>query len=96
MKAGREHVQQEAAHELWGRERHGFVSRATLGTMVFPPERNAALVERDEPGVGLPVQLMSKVPNWGFPARYLIDFVRRTFRSDWDKFTAENSNEISL
>jgi hypothetical protein len=46
--------------------------------------------------IGSPVQLMSKVPNWGFPARYPIDFVRRDFRDDWDKFTAENPNEISL
>src|ERR1017187_10862090 len=48
------------------------------------------------PGDGLPVQLMSKVPNWRFPTRYPIDFVRRTFWGDSDKLTAENSNEINI
>jgi hypothetical protein len=47
-------------------------------------------------GIGLPVQLMSKVPDWGFPAQYVIDFVRRTFRNDWSKLSAENCKEISL
>lgn len=46
--------------------------------------------------IGLAVQLMSKVPNWRFPARFPIDFVRRTFPVDSDKLTAENSNEISI
>jgi len=46
--------------------------------------------------IGLLVQLKSKVPNWGFPARYPTDFVRRALRDGWGKFTAENSNEISL
>jgi hypothetical protein len=45
--------------------------------------------------LGLPVQLMSKVPNWGFRARRPTDFVRRVLRDDWGKFTEENSNEIS-
>jgi hypothetical protein len=46
--------------------------------------------------IGLPMQLVLKVPNWGSPARRLADFVSPAFRVDWDKLTAENSNEISL
>ena len=64
--------------------------RAIGGSDEFPDGVSAAVV------LGLLVQLKSKVPNWGFPAPYPTDFIRRTFRDDGGKFTAENSNEISL
>lgn len=48
VKASGQHVQQEAAHELWRGERHGFVASAALGAVVLPAERDAAIVERHE------------------------------------------------
>src|SRR5215472_5601970 len=52
MESAREHVQQEAAHELLGAKCHGLVTRASLGAIVFPAEDDAALIEGDEPPVG--------------------------------------------
>jgi hypothetical protein len=48
MEAGGQHVQQEAAHELLGRQGHRFVARAPVFAVVLPAEGDAALVERDE------------------------------------------------
>ncbi len=45
-------MQQEAAHELAGLERHRLVARGTLDAVVLPAEGDAALVERDEAAVG--------------------------------------------
>jgi hypothetical protein len=45
-------VQEEAADELGGVERHGLEAVAAFDAIVFPLERDALVVERDEPGVG--------------------------------------------
>jgi hypothetical protein len=45
--------------------------------------------------LGLPVQLMSKVPNWQILAIYSIDFIGRTVWTEHGKLTVENSNEIT-
>jgi hypothetical protein len=60
------------------------------------PERHEEIDPAAAQWLGLLVHLMSKVPNWGFPARYLVDLIRRAFGDDWGKFTSEISNEISL
>ena len=52
MKAGGQHVQQEAAHELLGPQGHCFVARPAVGSIVFPTEGDAVFVRADEPGVG--------------------------------------------
>jgi hypothetical protein len=45
--------------------------------------------------LGLPVQLMSKVPNWQILAIYSIDFIGRAVWTEQGKLTVENSNEIT-
>ena len=49
MKAGGQHVQQEAAHELFGGQCHGFVASAPVFAVVLPAECDAAIVQGDEP-----------------------------------------------
>ena len=44
MEARGQHVQQEAAHELFGRYGHGFVAGASVLSIVLPTERDAAVV----------------------------------------------------
>ena len=48
MKAGGQHVQQEAAHELFGGQGHGFVASAPVFAVVLPAERDAAIVQCHE------------------------------------------------
>ena len=48
MKAGGQHVQQEAAHELIGTERHGLVARLPGGAVVLPVKGDASLVECEQ------------------------------------------------
>ncbi len=45
-------MQQEAAHELIGSERHGLVSIPFLRPVVLPLEGDALFVHRDQPAVG--------------------------------------------
>ena len=45
-------MQQEAAHELLGAERHRLVARLALGAVVLPAEGDAALVECEQAAVG--------------------------------------------
>jgi hypothetical protein len=55
VEATRQHMQQEAAHELFKRECHGLVTwsvRVTFVPLVLPAKRHAALVNCNEPGVG--------------------------------------------
>ena len=52
VKAAGQNVQQEAAHELVGNERHGFMTGLALGPLIFPAEGNTALVQGDESRVG--------------------------------------------
>jgi len=52
MKARRQHVQQEAAHELRGMQRHELLARAAIFAVVLPAEGDAAIIVGDEPGVG--------------------------------------------
>jgi hypothetical protein len=40
---------------------------------------------------GLPVQLMSQVPNWGFSGRYHLDFISVRFRTDPTVLAFKNS-----
>lgn len=55
VEATRQYMQQEATHEPIGGKRHGLVSwliRVALVAIVFPSEGYAALIHRDQPGVG--------------------------------------------
>ena len=52
VEAAGQDVQQEAAHELVGLERHGLVPRAALGPIVLPAEGDAALVHGEQAAVG--------------------------------------------
>ena len=45
VEAAGQNMQQEATHELVGRERHGLVARLPAGTVILPAEGDAALVE---------------------------------------------------
>ena len=51
VEAARQHVQEKAADELVGVERHGLEPVASFAAVVLPFEGDALLVERDEPGV---------------------------------------------
>jgi len=46
-------------------------------------------------GIGLPVQLMSEVPNWGFSGPYCIDFIGTHLRSSPSMLVVEKSREIN-
>ena len=48
VKATRQDVQQEAAHELLGRQAHRFVARASMFAVVLPAERDATIVQCHE------------------------------------------------
>ena len=52
VKATGQNMQQEAAHELLHRERHGLVARTSFGSVILPAEGNATFIERDKPPVG--------------------------------------------
>src|SRR3979490_107152 len=52
MEALGEDVDQEAADELIGGERHPLVSRAAVGAVVLVPEGDAVLAASDQPAVG--------------------------------------------
>ena len=52
VEAARQDVQEKAADELGGVERHGLEPVAAFDPVVFPFEGDALVVERDEPGVG--------------------------------------------
>ena len=52
MEAAGQDVQEKAADELGGVERHGLEPVAAFDPVVFPFEGDALVVERDEPGVG--------------------------------------------
>jgi len=41
-------MQQEAAHELFGRERHRLVASPPLGPVILPAEGHPVLVHRDQ------------------------------------------------
>jgi hypothetical protein len=45
MKAGGQHVQQEAAHELFGAQAHGFVARPSVFAVALPAERDTAIIQ---------------------------------------------------
>ena len=45
----RQNVQQEAAHELVGTERHRLVARLPRGAVILPAEGDAAFIEREQP-----------------------------------------------
>src|SRR5271165_1777680 len=51
VEAARQHVQEKAADELAGVERHGLEPVAAFDAVILPLEGPALLVERDEPGV---------------------------------------------
>src|ERR1700722_7397779 len=52
VEAVRQNVDEEAADELVGGERHRLVAGAAVGTIILVPEGDAVLVEGDEPAVG--------------------------------------------
>ena len=47
VEAARQHMQQEAAHELAGLQRHRLVAGVALGSVVLPAEGDATLVQRE-------------------------------------------------
>ena len=47
-----QHVAEEAADELGGRERHGLGALAGVKEVILPPEGDALAVECDQPAVG--------------------------------------------
>ena len=49
METAGQHMQQESAHELLGRQRHGLVARAPLGPVVLPFKNYPALIHRNKP-----------------------------------------------
>ena len=51
VEAARQYVEEEAADELVGRERHGLEPVAAFDPIVLPLEGDALVVERDEPGI---------------------------------------------
>jgi hypothetical protein len=51
VEAARHHVQEKAADELGGVERHGFEPIAAFDPVVLPLEGDARRVEGDQPGV---------------------------------------------
>jgi hypothetical protein len=51
MEAARQHVQEKAADELGGVERHGLEPVAAFDPIVLPLEGDALAVKRDQPGV---------------------------------------------
>ena len=60
-------MQQKAAHELLGRERHRLVARAALVTVVLPAERDATLVQGEQSRVGNchPVRITRQIGQHG-------------------------------
>ena len=52
MEPVRQHVDQEAADELVGVERHKLIASVALGSVILPFERDALAGEGDEPAVG--------------------------------------------
>lgn len=52
VKAARQNVQQEAAHEFGSAERHGLDRRFPFSAIVFPAKRDASFIERNEALVG--------------------------------------------
>ncbi len=52
MESTGQHMDEEAADELVGRERHGLLSFTPLGAIVLPLEGHAGIVERDQAAVG--------------------------------------------
>jgi len=52
METAGQHMQQESAHELLGRQRHGLMARAPLGPVVLPFKTHPALIHRKKPTVG--------------------------------------------
>ena len=51
MKAGRQHVDEKAAHELIGGQGHGFVSIRPFAAVVLPLEGDTVFVAGDETAV---------------------------------------------
>ena len=52
VKAARQNVDQEAADELGGGERHDLLAITTFGTIVLPSEADAGSIAGDQPAVG--------------------------------------------
>ena len=52
VEAGWQHVDEEAANELGGFERHHLVSVGAIDPVVLPSEADAVVVECDQPAVG--------------------------------------------
>ena len=44
VKATMQHMQQKAAHELVGLQRHGLVASLVLGSVILPAERHSRLI----------------------------------------------------
>ena len=49
VETARQHMQQEAAHELISAERHGFVAGTAFGSVILVPERDAMFIGGDQP-----------------------------------------------
>ena len=83
VEAARQHVQEKAADELGGVERHGLEPVAAFDPVVLPFEGDARLVERDEPGVRDrdAVGVAGEIGENGLAARRTASWRRRPIRS---------------
>ena len=63
VEAARQNVDQEAADELVGRQRHDLLAFSSRAAIVFVAERHAGLVEAEEPPVrdGNPVRVAREI-----------------------------------
>src|ERR1017187_5039535 len=87
-------VQRSAPVEFW-RWHPGMRMQTGVWNIPIPKQRDiltpdAVIV----PLVGLPVQSVSKVPDWGFGGRYHIDFLGMPFRASPSQLAVENFREI--
>ena len=52
MKTPRQHVEQETPHEFTSIQRHGLVTRPSLGPVILPAEGDMVLIHGDQARVG--------------------------------------------
>jgi len=48
VKASGQNMQQKAAHELVGSERHGFMPRNAFGAVIFPAKGDAVFIQGNQ------------------------------------------------
>src|SRR6516225_4569487 len=87
-----QYVDQKAADDLIGAERHQLVASLALGAVILPFEGHALAVEGDEPAIGNsnPVRVAGKVgeDSVGYAKRSL-DIDHPFARAQWGEVTVE-------